>query len=62
MTLNVHPCEFGFVSEGLKAIISAGVVYSLPGQKGQKPPFFQFRHISSTKKSNGYGNDTRIGH
>jgi hypothetical protein len=25
---------------GLKAMISGGVVYSLPGQKGQNPPFF----------------------
>ncbi len=40
MTLSVQPGEFGFVSEGRNAIISCGVVYSLPGQKGQKPPFF----------------------
>jgi len=31
---------FGAVPEGLNAIISVGVVYSLPGQNGQKPPFF----------------------
>ncbi len=27
-------------SAGLKAIISGGVVYSFPGQKGQNPPLF----------------------
>lgn len=40
MTRNFHPGEFGFVSGGLMAMISGGVVYSLPWQNGQKPPFF----------------------
>jgi hypothetical protein len=40
ITLNVQPGEFGFVVEGRKAIISDGVVYSLPWQNGQNPPLF----------------------
>jgi hypothetical protein len=40
MTRNLHPGVFGLVSGGLKAIISGGVVYSLPWQNGQNPPFF----------------------
>ena len=40
MTLKVHPGAFGCNPDGLKAMISGGVVYSLPGQKGQNPPFF----------------------
>jgi hypothetical protein len=40
MTLSVQPGELGAVPEGLKAMISVGVVYSFPGQKGQNPPLF----------------------
>src|SRR3989304_2940300 len=39
ITRSVQPGVFGWVEEGLKATISGGVVYSLPGQKGQNPPF-----------------------